>query len=295
MNRNNPIYKIRRRLQVLAYHVFPHELLSKFYFRILLKEKLDLKKPTTLNEKLQWLKLYYFPKNPLAIQCTDKFEVREYVENKGYANKLTKLIGVWEDAYDIQWDKLPNKFVLKCTHGCAYNIICTDKNNFDKNKAIKQLDKWLKENFAAFNVEVHYEKIKNRRIICEEYLGDNLIDYKFFCFNGKPQFLYISSNLINDREAKIGFFDMEGNKIPLIREDYVDIEDFKMPPYFPEMVTAAKKLASDFPFVRVDFFRTTDGFNFAEMTFTPSAGMMPLNPKRFDEEWGKLLDLTKVN
>lgn len=295
MDRNNPLYKLRRMAQVMAYHVLPHSTLSKIYYKILIHENLNLKNPKTLNEKMQWLKLYYYPHNPVAIQCTDKYQVRDYIEKKGLADKLTKLLGVWTDAKDIDWNKLPDKFVLKCTHGCAYNIICNDKASFDKNNAVKRLNKWLKEDFAAFNVELHYGKIKPRRIIAEEFLGDKLIDYKFFCFNGKPQFLYVSSDLIHDRQAQIGFFDVNGNKIPLIRDDYEDIGDIKMPECFGEMLESAKILSADFPFVRVDFFKTDSSYTFAELTFTPSAAMMPLNPKSFDLEWGKILKLPNEN
>ena len=253
MDRNNPIYKARRAAQVMVYHVLPHETLSRIYYKILIHESLNLKDPKTLNEKLQWLKLYYFPQDKLAIQCTDKYQVRKYIERKGYSNKLTKLLGVWKNANDIDWDKLPDKFVLKCTHGCAYNLICIDKKKFDKKDAVKKLNKWLKEDFAAFNVELHYGKIKPRRIICEEFLGEKLVDYKFFCFNGEPKFLYISSDLFRSRQAQIGFFDIEGNKIPLIRDDYEDIGDISMPKCFEEMLEVARKLSADFPFVRVDF------------------------------------------
>lgn len=294
MERSNPLYKARRMAQVMAYHILPHETLSRIYYKILIGDKLDLKNPKTLNEKLQWLKLYYFPNDKLAIQCTDKYQVREYVNQKGLGEKLTTLLSVWEDANDIDWDALPEKFVLKCTHGCAYNLICTDKAAFDKVAATKQLNKWLKEDFAAFNVELHYGKIKPRRIIAEAFLGEKLIDYKFFCFNGEPKFLYISSDLFHDRQAQIGFFDIEGNKIPLIRNDYDDIGNIEMPDCFGEMLESAKVLSKDFPFVRVDFFKTKDSYTFAELTFTPSAAMMPLNPKKYDTEWGAWLDISAV-
>lgn len=295
MDRNNPLYKARRMAQVMAYHVLPNEMLSKIYYRLIVHEKLDLKNPKTLNEKMQWLKLYYYPNDSLAVKCTDKYQVREYIAQKGLEKKLTNLLGVWEDAKDIDWDSLPNKFVLKCTHGCAYNIICADKASFDKDAATKQLNKWLKEDFAAFNVELHYGKIKPRRIIAEEFLGDKLIDYKFFCFNGQPRFLYISSDLIHDRQAQIGFFDINGNKIPLIRDDYEDIGKIEMPECFEEMLESAKILAEDFPFVRVDFFKTDTSYTFAELTFTPSAAMMPLNSKKYDTEWGNMLDISNIS
>ncbi len=295
MDRENPIYKIRRTIQAMAYYVAPKASLSKVYYKIVLGDKLNLDNPTTFNEKLQWLKLNYFPKDKLVVKCTDKYQVREHIESKGYGEKLTNLLGVWEDARDIDWDSLPNKFVLKGTHGCAYNIICKDKSTFDKQKAKTQLNKWLKENFAAFNVEVHYGEIKPRRIIAEEFLGDKLVDYKFFCFNGEPKFLYISSDLINDRQAQMGFFDINCKKIPMIRDDYEDIGEVEPPECFEEMIETAKELSKDFPFVRVDFFKTSDSYKFAELTFTPGAAMMPFNPKEYDLEWGKLLDLSSVD
>lgn len=291
MERSNFLYKVRRKMQVAAYHILPNKFLSKIYYRIIMKEKLNLKEPKTFNEKVQWLKLYYFPNNSLAVQCADKYQVRDYIKKKGFEQKLTKLLGVWENAEDIDWDLLPNKFVLKCTHGCAYNIVCKDKETFDKKAATKQLNKWLREDFAAFNVELHYGKIKPRRIIAEEFLGDRLIDYKFFCFHGQPQFLYIACDMIHDRQSQMGFFDIEGNRIPLIREDYGDIGEIEISSCFNEMIETAKILAEDFPFVRVDFFKTDESYVFAELTFTPSAAMMPINPKKYDVEWGKLLNL----
>ncbi len=294
MERSNPLYKARRTAQVIAYHIIPHKLLSKIYYKILLHEKLDLKNPKTLNEKIQWLKFNHYPYDPLTIQCADKYQVREYIAQKGLGAKLTKLLGVWEDARNIDWDALPDKFVLKCTHGCAYNIVCKDKSTFDKAAAAKQLNKWLKEDFAAFNVELHYGKIKPRRIIAEEFLGEKLIDYKFFCFHGQPQFLYISSDMIHDRQAQMGFFDVNGNKMPVVREEYENIGDIEMPDCFEEMLESAKVLSAEFPFVRVDFFKTDISYTFAELTFTPSGAMMSLNPQKYDAQWGALLDISNI-
>ena len=294
MERDSLLYKLRRKGQAMAYYLLPHAVLSKLYFRICLHETMDLKNPKKFNEKMQWLKLNYYPKDPLAVQGADKYAVREYVEKKGYGDKLIKLLGTWERAQDIPWDTLPQKFMLKCNHGCAYNIACTDKDSLDKKSTQKQLNAWLRENFAAFNVELHYEKIKPRRIICEEYLGDVLTDYKFFCFHGEPKFFYVSSDLTHDRQAKIGFFHMDGSVMPVIRDDYEHIGNIPMPDCLPDMVAAAKVLSEDFPFVRVDFFQIGDTFKFSELTFTPGACMMPLKPKEYDVQWGKMLDLSAL-
>ena len=293
MERDSFLYKARRQCQVIAHKIMPDEVMCKFYSRILLKKKVDLKNPQTFNEKIQWLKLHDYPTNQLVIDGADKYKVRAYVEKKGLGNILVPLIGHWDKPEDIEWDKLPDKFVLKCNHGCAYNILCNDKNTFDKEDAIKKMRKWMKEDFGAFNIETHYSKIKPH-ITCEEFLGDCIIDYKFFCFNGEPKYIYVSSDLIHDRQAEIGFFYLDGTKMPLIRDDYAPMDIEELPPFFDQMKEAARVLCQDFPFVRVDFFLANDTYYFAELTFTPSGGMMPFNPDKYDLEWGKMIDLSRV-
>ena len=294
MERDSFLYKARRKCQVIAHKAVSDEAMSKFYYKVVLHQKLNLDHPQTFNEKIQWMKLYYYPKNPVIVQASDKYAVREYIEKKGYGTKLVPLLGVWDRAEDIDWDKLPNRFVLKCNHGCAYNIVVPDKSKLDKQATVKQLNTWLKEDFGAFNIELHYSEIKQHRIICEEFLGESVTDYKFFCFNGKPNCIYVSTDLIHDRQAQIGFFYLDGKKMPLHRDDYTDIPEVTLPSFFDEMRAAAEVLCRDFPFVRVDFFIANDTWYFAELTFTPGAGMMPFNPKSFDLEWGKMIDLSGI-
>lgn len=197
MERDCLLYKLRRKLQVIASYIIPDEYLRKIYYWVILKRKLHLANPVTFNEKIQWLTRNYLAKNDLVSKCCDKFAVREYIKEEGLSNLLTSLYGSWDNAVKIDWATLPDKFVLKCSHGCAYNILCPDKNKLDKEKTVKQLNEWLKEDFGRFNLELHYSKIKNHKIICEEYLGDCITDYKFFCFNGKPKFVYVSNDLIH--------------------------------------------------------------------------------------------------
>lgn len=289
MERNSKLYQLRRKVQVIAEKMLPDEVLSKIYCKIIVKKWPNLSNPQTFNEKMQFYKLNYCPFNQKVIDCADKYKVRKYIEEKGYGHLLNELLGVWSDAKDISWDKLPNKFVLKCNHGCAYNIVCTDKNKLDKEKTIKQLNTWLKEDFGVYNIEKHYSKIEEKKIICEEFLGEKITDYKFYCFNQKPEFFYVSNDLINDRQAKIGFYDLKGEKLPLNRSDYGEIEDTPLPEYFLEMKNVARNLAREFPFVRVDFFITEGKYCFAELTFTPAAAMMPINPIKYDKYWGDLL------
>lgn len=294
MERDSILYKARRQGQALAHKIIPDKLMCKLYSRVLLKKKIDLKNPQTFNEKIQWLKIYDYPTNELVIKGTDKYAVREYVELKGMGQILVPLFGSWDSAGDIAWSELPRKFVLKCNHGCAYNILCDDKGSFNKNDATKKLNKWMREDFGAFNIELHYSKIKPHMIICEEYLGACVTDYKFFCFNGEPEYIYVSNDLVHDRQAQIGFFYLDGSKMPMRREDYIDIASITLPPFFDEMKKAAEILCEDFPFVRVDFFLANDTYYFAELTFTPSGGMMPFNPEKYDLEWGQMLDISGV-
>ena len=294
MERDSIIYKTRRKCQVLAAKVLSKETLSKMYYRIYLKKKLDLDKPMSFNEKIQWMKLYYYPQNKLVIRSTDKYEVREIVKSYGYANRLVPLYGVWDRAEDIDWNMLPNQFVLKCNHGCGYNILVHNKQSANIDGCNKQLNKWLKEDFGEFNIEPHYSKIKRRRIICEQYLGEMITDYKFFCFDGKPRFIYVSKDLVHDRQAQIGFFDLNGEKMPLHRDDYEDISEIVLPPFYTDMKIAAEVLSKDYPFVRVDFFISNNTWYFAELTFTPGAGLMPFNPDYYDMEWGKLINLPEA-
>lgn len=142
MERNSVLYRARRKCQVVAHRVLPDALLSKIYYRIVLNKKLNLKVPRTFNEKIQWMKLYYYPDNPLVVKCSDKYEVREYIKQKGYGEKLVPLIGVWDRAEEIEWDNLPTSFVLKCNHGCAYNIVISDRDKADRAAALKQLNKY---------------------------------------------------------------------------------------------------------------------------------------------------------
>ena len=294
MERDSLAYKLRRKVQVLAGKILPKKVLSEIYCKAVLGKSVNISKPQTFNEKIQWCKLYYFPYNQQIVQCADKYAVREYIKEKGLEHTLVPLFGAWADARQIQWDALPEKFVLKCAHGCAYNILCPDKQSLDKKTTIKQLNKWLKEDFGAFNLELHYSKINPRMIICEEFLGECISDYKFFCFNGEPKLIYVSHDLIHDRQAQIGFFDLDGKKLPLKRDDYADVAEVVLPDFFPEMLENAKLLCRDFPFVRVDFFLANGRYYFAELTFTPSAGMMPFNPDKYDLEWGNMLDLSNL-
>ena len=294
MERDSFLYKARRRCQAAAHKLLPDRALCRFYSRVVLGKWPDLDDPKTFNEKLQWMKLYYYPFDPMVVNGADKLKSREIAASRGVSCGPVPLLGVWEDAKDIDFDSLPKSFVLKCNHGCAYNIAVPDKDKLDKPAAVKQLNRWLKEDFGVFNIEPHYSMIKERRVFCEEYLGEKLIDYKFFCFNGVPKIICVTENLYHDRDARIGFVDVEGNSVVIRRDDYKAIENIEFPSFYGEMLEDTKRLCNGYAFVRVDFFVTKNTYYFAEFTFTPGAAMIPFKPESIDEEWGNMLDISEV-
>ena len=297
MERDSFIYKARRKIQVVAHKLFSNEFMSKLHFKIVLKEKLDLKNPRTFNEKLQWLKLYYYPQNDLAVKCADKYRVREYIKDKEYENTLVPLLGAWDNVEDIDWDSLPNKFVLKCNHGCAYNIVCNDKTEFDRIKAKKQLNTWLKEDFGAFNIEPHYSNIKKHKITCEEFLGDNLVDYKFFCFNGKPEYLYVLADRKVGDKAGLGVFKADTyEKLNVVRCDEKPLERVvEKPQVYDKMYEIAQILSRPFPESRIDLYCIDNKVYFGEITFFDGSGYMKFDPDEFDFTMGDKFILPERN
>lgn len=265
---------------------------NRIMYRKIMKKRLNLKNPKTFNEKINYLKLNVFPNDNLIIQCSDKFKVREYLKQKKLEKYLVDIIGVWDNAKDIDFNTLPERFVLKCNHGCGYNVICKNKKELDIKKTIKKLNTWMNEDFSNVCVEKHYSKI-NRKIICEEFLENDIKDYKFFCFSGNPKFFYISQNIKGDfHDMSADFFYINGNKTPFERKDHKHFEVLpKMPDNLDEMVDLAKKLSEDFKFVRVDLFNVNNKIYFSELTFTPCAGFMPLFPNEYDNKIGDLINI----
>lgn len=269
-------------------------LANKIMYKVLMNKRLNLNEPRTFNEKINWLKLYKYPKDSLVIQCSDKYLVRNYVKLKGLEETLNDLYYVWNDSREIEFDKLPDEFVIKCNHGCGYNIICDNKDNLDENEMKNKINKWMKEDFGKVSAEPHYSKI-DRKIICEKYLGKDILDYKFFCFKGKPHFLYISRAVDGSHHGmKADFFDLEGKKMPFRRTDHESFE------YSPSMMKNMKRavkicetLSEDFEFVRVDLFEVSGKIYFSELTFSPCSGMMPFEPVEYDYKIGQRISIKK--
>ena len=286
-------YRIRRKCQVLAVKLFGYKIMSKVFFWIVMKKPLHLNDPQTFNEKIQWLKLFYYPTNDLIVQCSDKYAVRKYIASKGFEDILVPLLGVWNSVDELNWDSLPKKFALKCNHGCAYNIVCDDKQSLDFQAVKRQLNTWLKEDFSLFNCEVHYSKVK-RKILCEEYIetkdGFFPIDYKFFCFNGVPRFV----GVFIERSTNLKRVFLNLSWEPINVTDDTNCEIPEKPICYDRMLEVVKILCKDFIFVRVDLYAMDEKVLFGELTFTPTGGLAPFFTIEADKEIGKMLDITSV-
>ena len=263
----------------------------KLWYKRVTKEDLDLDNPQTFNEKIQWSKLY--DSTPLKTRLSDKYLVREWVEKKIGAQYLIPLLGVWDKFDEIDFDKLPDQFVLKANHGCGWNIIVKDKLKFDIEDARSKFSEWMKTNFAfKWGLELQYLNIPPK-IIAEEYLenGNNdLYDYKVFCFNGKAE----SIMFLSERKTglKMAFYDLNWNKLPFTYSFPRNEENIPKPKNLDLLIELAETLAEGFAHVRVDFYILNDGsIKFGEMTFTSAGGTCKWNPPEQNRIYGDLIKL----
>jgi hypothetical protein len=254
---------------------------------------LDLENPQTFNEKIQWLKLY--DSTPLKTRLTDKYLVREWITEKIGEEYLIPLLGVWDSFDEIDFDALPNQFVLKANHGSGWNVIVKDKATLDKVDAKVKFDKWMKLNFAYMaGLELHYKDIVPK-IVAEKYIENDeggLSDYKIHCFNGKPMYIqYIGDRAYHS--VKAAFFDPEWRLMSFTSRTYprCDVQ-IPAPERLNELLQFAEILAKEFIYVRVDFYVLNDGsFKFGEMTFTPASGVSGWEPPEYNSKLGELLVL----
>lgn len=262
-----------------------------------MRKRLDLERPRTFNEKIQWLKLH--DRNPLYTELVDKYEVRRHIADVLGGESLIPLVGgPWDSFEEIDFEALPDQFVLKCTHDSGGLVICRDKSKLDKAAAEEKINGSLARNYFYNCREWPYKNVKPR-IIAEAYMEDGggalgLTDYKFFCFNGKPKMLYVSEGLEDHATASISFYDLEGNSMPFRRSDYKPLDGaLALPGNFPELLAAAEKLAGmvGSAFVRIDLYSILGKMYFSEVTFSPCGGMMPLEPEEWDLKLGQWLEL----
>jgi hypothetical protein len=263
----------------------------KCMFKSVFGYDLDLEHPKTFNEKLQWLKLYN--RKPEYTMMVDKYRVRDYIREKIGEEYLIPLLGVWDRVEDIDFDALPDQFVLKCNHDQGSVVICKDKKTFDVDKAKKKLARKLRKDQYWPTREWPYKNVP-RKIICEKYMEDSstaeLLDYKFFCFDGLVKCLYVSDSI----HHKIQFYDENYNTLDLERYDYTKFEVLPRKPInFDQMKAFAARLSKDIQHVRVDFYEVNGHVYFGEMTFYTCSGFIPFKEAKWDKLLSSWLKLTK--
>jgi len=289
-------------LRLLEKKWFPitDEAYIKVWYRFNTGRKLDLKNPITFNEKLQWLKLY--DHQPVYTTMVDKYAVKEFVSDRIGDKYVIPLLGVWDRPEDIVFDKLPDQFVLKVTHGGGSSgvVICKDKSQLDIAATVKKLSRCMKTDGYIENKEWPYKNVV-RRVIAEKYMEDNtfheLRDYKFFCFYGVPKLLYVASGRQMYDEPRFDYFDMDYNHIDLktVHPNSDPNHLPEKPRQFDEMKRLAAELSRGIPHVRTDFYEVDGKVFFGELTFFHGSGLLSFDPEEWDIRLGEWITLPQDN
>lgn len=269
----------------------------KFYYKM--GEWISLSRnnpPKTYNGKLQWLKLY--DRKDIYTKMVDKASAKDYAASIIGEEHIIKTLGVWNSFDEIDFDKLPNQFVLKTTHDSGGVIVCRDKSIFDKDAARKKLEEILKWDYYIGTREWPYKNVPHR-ILAEEYMVDEsgyeLKDYKWFCFNGEPKALFIATDRGNPNEdTKFDFFDMDFNHLPITNGHPNATREIMKPSGFEEMKSLARKLSNGFPHLRVDFYDVNGKIYFGELTFYHFSGFVKFEPREWDYIFGSWMKLSPI-
>jgi hypothetical protein len=269
---------------------------DKAYVRLLYLKThghfLHLRHPRTFNEKLQWYKLYYH--DPLMVTLSDKYQVRKYLEAQGHGCLLNELYGVYDRVEEIDPDALPERFVIKATHGSNMNIICRDKRKLDWKKSCTRMANWLQTDYFYSGRQWAYKGIRPR-LVCEKYLENEefheLLDYKFYCYGGKPEVVFVCSGRYSPGGVKYSVYDMNWNRIYMRKGNPCSDLDVLKPSHFEAMVSIVQKLCASFPFIRVDLYSISGKLIFGEFTFYPDSGTVRFSPDRFNYFFGDLFVL----
>ena len=281
---------------ILSYFGFFKRMDDKRYLQIVYRirtgQDLDIDHPKSFNEKLQWLKLY--DRKPEYTTMVDKYAVKKYVADIIGEQYIIPTLGVWDHFEDIDFYKLPNKFVLKCTHDSGGLVICRDKSKFNVKIAKRKITKSLKRSFFYLGREYPYKDVKPR-IIAEKYMEDSgttdLKDYKIMCFNGRVRCSFVCSE--RSEHLKVTFYDSDWKRMPFERHYPASKEDIPKPENYDKMVELAEILSKDIPFVRVDFYEINGHIYFGELTFYPGAGFEEFTPDKWDKVLGDWIVLPK--
>lgn len=285
----------RKLIRALGDRGFLNWLPDKPYLKLVYwgetKKRLNLKTPITFNEKLQWLKLY--DRKPEYTRYVDKFEVRSFIAETIGEDYLIPLLGIYTSVDEIQWDKLPNSFVLKCTHGSGCNIICKDKNELDIEKAKIKLNKWLKKSWFWFGREWPYKDVKPR-IICEKFISDTdsdlpPTDYKVLCFNGKAKLIEVHIDRFG--QHKQDFYTTEWEKTSISQGFPVSDLLIDKPIVLEKMLSLSEILAKNTSHVRIDWYIVKNKLFFGEITFYDGSGFTPFDDVNDDILLGSWIKL----
>lgn len=290
MNISDKIFNILRGLKI--FNRMSDEKYLKILYRVRIGKKLNLNEPKTFNEKLQWLKIN--DRNSLYTKLVDKYEVKEYVSKIIGKEYIIPTIGVYNSFDEIDFSKLPNQFVIKCTHDSGGLVIVKDKTKFNHKEAKKKIEHCLKRNYYLNTREWPYKDIKPR-IIIEPYMEDvkqkELIDYKIMCFNGKPKLLFTCTERFSGEGLKVTFFDLNWNKLPFEKKYPSSTKKIEKPLNLQKMIELSEKLAKDLIFIRVDWYEINNKLYFGELTFYPGSGCERFMPEEWDYKIGNLLEL----
>ena len=266
-------------------HLVPDKLYLKCMYKRFMGEKLNLKNPVGFNEKLQWLKLY--DRRPEYPELVDKVSAKQYIAKKLGSEYVIPTVGVYDSADEIPFDKLPDRFVMKCTHDSGSTVLCRDKNALDIEQTKQKLTKMVNRPFYWYGREWPYKSVK-KRIIIERALfdknGNGPIDYKFFCFDGKMRFVQVDFGRFVDRRSNYYGRDLKIMQFHKQTCPYDPNIEFEKPAHFDRMIEIAEKLSEGIPFLRVDLYCVEDRIYFGEMTFFPGSGCLRLVSDQYDAE-----------
>ena len=274
-----------------TYKWWPDSLWLRIIYKTKFQRNLNLDNPQSFNEKLNWLKIN--DRNPLYTRLANKYDVKEYVRECIGEEYVVPCYGVWDSFDDIDFDALPDRFILKCTHDSGGRIVCTDKTTFDKRWAKEKLETTMHNNFFWWTREWVYKDVKPRILadmLLDDHTGEVLRDYKFWCFNGIPKYMYFT---IKNDDVFENFYDMDFNVVNINHGFKRYVPEFEKPECFELMKTLAGKLSKGIPFVRVDFFLVEGKIYFGELTFYDWAGLRPFATYDQDLELGRLITLPR--
>lgn len=263
-------------------------------FKAKMGQKLDLDNPCTFNEKLQWLKLY--DRKPIYTKMVDKYEAKQFVADRIGEQYIVPTLGVWKEFDDINFDKLPNEFVLKCTHDSGGVILCRDKSAFDLNEAKRRINLAIGQNFYYKCREWPYKNVIPR-IIAENYLGtSDLNDYKLQCFNGKFDNIFVAEGRHSKRGVRYHYFDRDWNYLPYCPYNDINFNELQRlkPVCYEEMIGIAEKLSESLPELRVDLYEVAGKVYFGEMTFYSQSGFDTDITREADKVLGNKLNIQRI-